>query len=133
MAKDNGNEPTVKIAKNGPYLVSGPVTVQREGQEPLEVQRMTALCRCGQSAKKPFCDGTHSKVGFDGAETADRGEVRDRRVAYEGAELTIHDDRTICSHAAVCTNNLPTVWKLGEEPWIDPNGGETARIIAIVE
>ena len=72
-------------------------------------------------------------MGFDGAETADRGEARERRVAYEGAELTIHDDRSICSHAGICTENLPSVWKLGEEPWIDPHGGETARIIAIVE
>ncbi|MCH7478854.1 MAG: CDGSH iron-sulfur domain-containing protein, partial [SAR324 cluster bacterium] len=109
MAKDNGNDPTVKIAKNGPYLVSGPVTVQREGQDPLETQRTMALCRCGQSAKKPFCDGTHSKVGFHGTETADRGNLRDKRVAYAGAELTIFDDRTICSHAAVCSNNMPTV------------------------
>ncbi|MCH7477787.1 MAG: CDGSH iron-sulfur domain-containing protein [SAR324 cluster bacterium] len=133
MQKNDESGATIKIAKNGPYLVSGPVTVQREGQVTLETKRTTALCRCGQSAKKPYCDGTHSKVGFDGAETADRGDLRDKRVAYEGAELTIFDDRTICSHAAVCTDNLPSVWKLGEEPWIDPNGGETARIIAIVE
>ncbi|MCH8991726.1 MAG: CDGSH iron-sulfur domain-containing protein, partial [Acidobacteria bacterium] len=54
MPIDNGNDPTVKIAKNGPYLVSGPVTVQREGQVPLETQRTTALYRCGQSASKPY-------------------------------------------------------------------------------
>jgi CDGSH-type Zn-finger protein len=133
MPEEKANGPTVKIAKNGPYLVSGDVTVRREGEEPLEAKATTALCRCGQSAKKPYCDGAHAKVGFDGTETAARGSGHGRGVAYEGAELTIHDDRTICAHAGVCTDNLPSVWKMGEEPWIDPDGAEMARIIAVVQ
>lgn len=58
---------------NGPYLVKGPVVLlDAEGNE-FRVERATvALCRCGRSANKPFCDGTHSKIGFAAAERAVR-------------------------------------------------------------
>ena len=56
---------------NGPYLVKGPILLlDAEGNE-FQAERATvALCRCGESAKKPFCDGTHAKVGFRAAERA---------------------------------------------------------------
>ena len=62
----------IKPMNNGPYLVTGPVTlVDADGNEYDVSDRKTiALCRCGGSTTKPFCDGTHSKVGFDAAERA---------------------------------------------------------------
>jgi CDGSH-type Zn-finger protein len=59
----------ITVLDNGPYLVKGPVLlVDAEGNE-LRTERATvALCRCGASKKKPFCDGTHSKIGFRAAE-----------------------------------------------------------------
>ncbi|MCG8425340.1 MAG: CDGSH iron-sulfur domain-containing protein [Proteobacteria bacterium] len=59
---------TITISKNGPLLVKQPVKVidQATGDELAIDKFPIALCRCGQSASKPFCDGTHSKVGFDG-------------------------------------------------------------------
>jgi CDGSH-type Zn-finger protein len=61
---------------NGPYLVRGPVAVtDAEGNEYRPERETTALCRCGSSMNKPFCDGTHSKVGFRAAERAVREEV----------------------------------------------------------
>jgi CDGSH-type Zn-finger protein len=56
---------------NGPYLVKGAILLlDAEGNE-FQAERATvALCRCGESAKKPFCDGTHAKVGFRAAERA---------------------------------------------------------------
>jgi CDGSH-type Zn-finger protein len=57
---------TIKIRENGPYLVDGDFTlVDANGNEVPIVKR--ALCRCGGSTMKPFCDGTHSKIGFQGA------------------------------------------------------------------
>lgn len=58
-------EATITPMANGPYLVQGPVKLtDAEGKE-FEVQGKTiALCRCGASSNKPFCDGTHAKVGF---------------------------------------------------------------------
>jgi CDGSH-type Zn-finger protein len=63
---------TIKLRQNGPYLVEGEdVTLLDWNGQPYEIaKRPFALCRCGASTKKPFCDGTHSKVGFQAAEAA---------------------------------------------------------------
>ncbi|MGZ8867749.1 MAG: CDGSH iron-sulfur domain-containing protein [Thermoanaerobaculia bacterium] len=60
---------TIKLKENGPYLVEGEFRlVDANGQEiPI---RKAALCRCGGSTMRPFCDGTHSKIGFKGANEA---------------------------------------------------------------
>ena len=64
---------------NGPYLVKGPVLLlDAEGNEFRAERSTIALCRCGGSAKKPFCDGTHAKAGFRAADRAvrlERGRV----------------------------------------------------------
>jgi CDGSH-type Zn-finger protein len=63
----------IKVRENGPYKVTGPITlIDADGNE-FELPddgKPVALCRCGGSTTKPFCDGTHSKVGFDAAERA---------------------------------------------------------------
>ncbi|HEX8097631.1 MAG TPA: CDGSH iron-sulfur domain-containing protein [Pyrinomonadaceae bacterium] len=61
----------IRAAKNGPYLVQGEVELFDTAGNRIGVDRETiALCRCGASTNKPFCDGTHSKVGFQAAEGA---------------------------------------------------------------
>jgi len=69
------DKPTIITRLNGPYLVKGATglrIVDADGNE-FTVDRDTiALCRCGGSTTKPFCDGTHSKIGFQGAEKAVR-------------------------------------------------------------
>jgi 3-phenylpropionate/trans-cinnamate dioxygenase ferredoxin subunit len=61
---------TIEIIENGPYIVSGPIELKDgDGNVYPEKKRM-ALCRCGASTTKPFCDGTHSKIGFQAAERA---------------------------------------------------------------
>lgn len=61
---------TIKIRDNGPYVVEGDDVklVDAAGNEVPMLKR--ALCRCGGSTTKPFCDGTHSKIGFQGAMAA---------------------------------------------------------------
>lgn len=62
---------------NGPYLVKGPVVlVDAEGGEFRIERKSVALCRCGGSTTKPFCDGTHSKIGFAAAQRAVREKER---------------------------------------------------------
>ena len=59
--------------KNGPYKVTGPIELIDPDGNPVPVPGHTVfLCRCGGSTTKPFCDGTHSKIGFDGAMSAVR-------------------------------------------------------------
>jgi CDGSH-type Zn-finger protein len=64
---------TIKIRPNGPYLVSGPIDLTDGDGNPIAIpagKANVALCRCGASVTKPFCDGTHSKIGFDAAAKA---------------------------------------------------------------
>ena len=56
----------IKIKDNGPYIVEGEFTLTDALGNPIPVKK-AALCRCGGSTTKPFCDGTHSKIGFQGA------------------------------------------------------------------
>jgi len=126
------DRPTIKVARNGPYLVTGcrRLAGLLDGRT-YDSTGTVALCRCGGSKNKPFCDGTHSKIGFSGDKAADR--VADKREDYVGKKITIHDNRGICAHAGRCTDGLKTVFKYRQEPWIDPDGDTVERIVAQVK
>ena len=64
---------TIKVRQNGSYLVEGEevTLVDWNGQPYTLAKRPFALCRCGHSARKPFCDGSHRTVGFQAAEAAE--------------------------------------------------------------
>jgi CDGSH-type Zn-finger protein len=67
------DEVKIKVLPSGPYLVSGPIALFDADGNAIEVpvgRNSVALCRCGGSVNKPFCDGTHSKIGFDAAAKA---------------------------------------------------------------
>ena len=111
--------PQIKVSRNGPYLVSGSVTLVRQeivgdahGQsvdwktvETLEAKDTYALCRCGHSKNKPFCDGTHKQIGFDGTETASRKPYLDQAEMMEGPELSLTDEEALCAFARFCDPN----------------------------
>ena len=115
MSKSSG-EPRVVVTKNGPYLVSGAVPMARQtivadqegGSEqwreshPFPPQESYALCRCGHSRTKPFCDGSHKKVGFDGTETASRQPYREQAQLLEGPALALTDAEVLCGFARFC-------------------------------
>ncbi len=63
---------TIDIIKNGPYIVKGEVELKDSDGNRYPAEKRIALCRCGASTNKPFCDGTHSKLGFQAAERAVR-------------------------------------------------------------
>ena len=60
---------TIKIKDNGPYIVEGEFRLTDMQGNEIAIKK-AALCRCGGSTTKPFCDGTHSKIGFQGAVAA---------------------------------------------------------------
>jgi uncharacterized Fe-S cluster protein YjdI len=64
--KNNEWTSLIEVTRNGPLLVHGNVTIQDAEGKHTERQKVTALCRCGDSANKPYCDGSHSKKGFVG-------------------------------------------------------------------
>lgn len=70
---------SVLVKKNGPYLVTGDLSqlqiTDADGNRfDLTGKQAVSLCRCGASVNKPFCDGTHSKIGFQAAEAAVKAE-----------------------------------------------------------
>ncbi len=117
--------PSIKPTPDGPYVVKNLQRLSnRKGA--IEARATMALCRCGGSSNKPFCDGTHAKIGFSSAKL--EGRVPDKREDYEAEKITIHDDRGICAHAGRCTDGLSSVFRLKQEPWIDPQGAPAEEI-----
>jgi CDGSH-type Zn-finger protein/truncated hemoglobin YjbI/ferredoxin len=126
----NDLPPTVQSETDGPYLATNvPIITDWLGQE-LSVGPQVALCRCGQSAAKPFCDGSHAEVGFHAAK--DPARVPDRRDTYVGQQVTVLDNRGLCQHSGLCTDRLPTVFRAGQEPFVAPSGGRMDEIIRAV-
>src|SRR5947209_20243201 len=78
---------TITVRRNGPFRVEGPVRlIDADGNEyDLTAKPAVSLCRCGGSVNKPFCDGTHSKIGFQGAEAAVRREDPGTQVAPQSS------------------------------------------------
>jgi CDGSH-type Zn-finger protein len=120
----------IQAAANGPYLVTNvPHVVNHLGEE-LQLPPQLALCRCGGSSRKPFCDGSHAGNGFTDAK--DPSRVPDRRDAYEGQQVTIFDNRGLCQHSGLCTDRLAGVFRTSKEPFVAPNGGRMDEIIMAV-
>ena len=115
----------VQIVKDGPYMVSGglPLTTQTIGTnsagesvkwiagQAYPPQAQYALCRCGQSANKPFCDGSHSKTGFIGTETASREAYGKQAKVLQGPAMSLTDAESLCAFARFCDPH-GQVWNL---------------------
>lgn len=134
---DSRPVPKIACLPNGPYyLIADPAPAEvahlrRADGSTCANARGVALCRCGGSANKPFCDGTHGVNGFTDRKTADAD--RDRRVSYAGRRITVHDNRGLCAHAGFCTDRLAAVFRMKQEPWIDPDGASVEAIVEAVE
>lgn len=129
----------IEVTENGPYHVTGGIPLIRvrrvpgdrgsfTGWEPYETLETTDeywLCRCGQSTEKPFCSGMHEKVGFDGTEVAATNTYAERAQALGGTDVVVKDDRSICAHAAFCSNAATNVWKAAKRTDDDPELAET--------
>jgi CDGSH-type Zn-finger protein len=106
----------VVISKDGPYRVSGKIPLSRQtivtdeegGSETwregktFPAQETYALCRCGQSKKKPFCDGTHTRIKFDGTETASREPYLKQAQLLDGPVLALTDAESLCAFGRFC-------------------------------
>ncbi len=120
-------ERKIVVTKDGPYVVSGdvPIAIQiitpdnegsswdwKEGQA-FEQKPGYALCRCGHSESKPFCDGAHSKMGFDGRESASRVPYARQAETIDGPTLVLSDAENLCAFARFCDPG-GKIWSLIE-------------------
>jgi len=126
-------QPRVEVLTDGPYRVSGDITIANNDQEPLQVTGTWHLCRCGGSRNKPFCDATHGLKGFVGTETASRDTNEDRRVIYSAETVNVVDDRSRCAHFGQCTDRLPGVFRATEEPFVNPTQAADEDIVEVVQ
>ncbi len=107
----------IQVTKDGPYIVSGGVPLYRmiircDGETNTPVEWVNAgklktaptysLCRCGQSKNKPFCDGSHAAVKFDGKEDYDNVPFNDMAKTLDGPGLTLKDAEILCASARFC-------------------------------
>lgn len=132
------NEPGITVTENGPYLVTGSVPMHVETIAPnadggswtweagrdFEPRAKYALCRCGQSSTKPYCDGTHARVGFDGTETASRAPFGEQAQTIDGPAYDLQDADVLCAFARFCDND-GTIWKIVQSA----EGGEPERVL----
>ena len=118
----------ISVTKNGPYIVSGNLPMVKEiilsdnegysaewGKGDCYItEENYELCRCGKSKNKPYCDKTHTKVGFIGTETAKRTKYLEQAKKISGPELVLTDAKELCAHARFC-DRAKGVWQLTED------------------
>jgi uncharacterized Fe-S cluster protein YjdI len=130
ISNESGVEAVVRVSVDGPYVVTNIEHFTTWLGEELPLKTEMELCRCGQSATKPFCDGSHARANFSGAKDPKR--VPDKRDSYEGQQIQILDNRGICAHSGFCTDRLASTFHVGREPFITPSGARLDEIIQAV-
>ncbi len=130
VSQSEEKKPSIKVIKDGPYLVRDLKNFRNSKGESIETKPVIALCRCGKSENKPFCDGAHSKAGFSGEKEEDR--IPDKVKDYKGEKITIHYNRGVCVHAESCVKGASSVFRVDKRPWIDPDAEDPEKIEEIV-
>ena len=134
----------IVVLRNGPYLVYGDVPLVRKTKivsesndaitwsktEVIDTEETYALCRCGQSSTKPFCDGTHVRIGFDGTETADPQPTAARQRVLDGHGIVVRRDGSLCMHAAFCVGRVERIPAMLEGA---EDSDVRARVIALID
>ncbi len=137
----------IKVQPKGPYLVSGDVPLVEKTQvvtafgEPIAWEKtgdlpakpIYALCRCGRSSSKPFCDGTHKVTDWDSTETAPTNAAAERRVTHDGdAQIVVRRDYAVCCESGFCGTRLANIQSMLAQAQPDDTNLRS-QIIAMVE
>jgi CDGSH-type Zn-finger protein len=134
----------IVVLRDGPYLVYGDIPLTRKKKivsesndaltwqktETIETEDTYALCRCGQSGSKPFCDGTHARIGFDGTEVADTRPFVERQIVHEGNGISVRRVGSLCMHAAFCVGRVRRIPAMMSDT---PDSDMRAHIIGLIE
>lgn len=120
------HHPVIEERHSGPLVAkSVPRLTNVEGDD-LGVERVMALCRCGQSKNKPYCDGSHNDIGFSTEPSPDR--MPDGVRVFEGKQIDVHYNRLLCSHAGECGSRVKAAFDTNRDPWIVPDNATPDQI-----
>jgi CDGSH-type Zn-finger protein len=123
-------EITIELREDGPLVVRHLDELRYVDGPEIETKPVLALCRCGRSKSKPFCDGSHAEAEFSGARGTPAG--KDAILEYAGEEVSVTYNPRICSHAAECGRLAGHVFDPAQKPWVQPDNGTRAEIEAVV-
>ena len=133
----NQEKPKIACLPNGPYYLIN-------NQEKKEVENLrnskdekysnvvgVALCRCGASKNKPFCDGTHGVISFKSERIEKSSDPKKKD--YTGQKIIVHDNRAVCCHSKICVKSLSTVFDVNKKPWINTDADNIEKVIETVK
>ncbi len=123
--------PIIAFTKYSPYMVIDVENMEDGRGNPLKLQTVTSLCRCGSSKSKPYCDGTHSMAGINGEKEPDRDPYKWKD--YLGEKIIVHYNLGVCSHDGSCIKGAPSVFNINKRPWINPDMGDVDQIIDVIK
>lgn len=127
----NGTKtPSIDQRDGGPLVAMAIPRLTGPDGANLATKPVMALCRCGASQNKPFCDGSHNTIGFDSSPSKNR--TNDEVQTYEGKEITVHYNRLLCSHAAECGKRQKAAFDSSRKPWIEPDNASVEEIKQVV-
>lgn len=115
---------------NGPYLATNTKILTNSKGKKLLTHPSMALCRCGESENKPFCDGTHARIDFSTEKSPDC--TTDGVTDFIGTHITVHYNRLQCASAERCSERLAAVFRKGEKPWIQPDRASPEEIMNVI-
>lgn len=128
------SHPKIKPITDGPLMVTNLPDLRDSDGQPLEAGEKMALCRCGLSANKPFCDGSHNAAGFSSA--PDHSKIRNSALSYDGevdgTHVTVHYTPVLCSHAAECVKASSAIFDPSRKPWVEPGNGKMSELLAAI-
>lgn len=119
----------IEFREDGPMILKDCGDFRMTGVD-VEVKPMMALCRCGASGNKPFCDGSHKVAGYTSAKSDEADP--DRVHSYEGTQVSVHFNKLVCSHAGACLRLMPDVFDLKQRPWIQVDDADVEDIKRVV-
>jgi len=121
----------IKISEDGPYMVENLQKLTDSNDTEFENKEMIALCRCGASKSKPFCDGSHTDTGFSGKkEREEKFETNE----FKGKQITVLDNSGVCCHAGECVSGSPEVFFSRKEGKriSNPDNGDKENIVQTI-
>jgi len=125
--EDTKDNQRIVVQYDGPYRVYGDIPLVNKEQivseygepltwkkgESIKTRGTYELCRCGNSSTKPFCDGSHFEIDFNGTESADTNVTAERQVVYTGTTgIVIKRDYSLCTQSGFCGNRFKEIEQL---------------------